>query len=421
MTQTYTGFNVTTSHQHWNTVYENNKHWGNEYPTDFLDSLLPTMKPNARVLDLGCGVGRNALYLAQQGLEVHALDISEVAVEHLRAALPETETQKINVWRADLRIEEFIGYFDAILAYGILNSIERHWWTGIIERMKKHTVPGGYNVVVVFNSLSDDSSVDGIQVVTLADPAEISTIYSDWDMLKSDIRTIRHRHGSRSVHTHVIERYIFLKPLTKKPSSDTLIDGNIQSVAVIGPTRPIISANAVNIKPDLFSIAANDVGTFIAKSGRRLVCIPDSGIGRQVFDAYSANIPVAPALVLKPNQDEQYTKDNDLNWENQLQGPYEILRGFSWEEQASVLAQYADIFIVVGLSCGTLIEILWTNWKRRPVYMSLDLCTPLPREIRSRLSIFELPTVLTMMQAIEMHHPAKTVQPSGGKGQPASI
>ncbi len=33
------------------------------------------------VLDLGCGLGDNALYLASQGLEVSAVDISEVAVE----------------------------------------------------------------------------------------------------------------------------------------------------------------------------------------------------------------------------------------------------------------------------------------------------------------------------------------------------
>lgn len=37
----------------------------------------------ARALDIACGAGRNTLFLARQGLEVDALDISEVALQRL--------------------------------------------------------------------------------------------------------------------------------------------------------------------------------------------------------------------------------------------------------------------------------------------------------------------------------------------------
>ena len=39
-----------------------------------------------RVLELGCGTGSNAIWLAQQGFDVTALDISEVAVARARQA-----------------------------------------------------------------------------------------------------------------------------------------------------------------------------------------------------------------------------------------------------------------------------------------------------------------------------------------------
>jgi len=39
-----------------------------------------------RVLELGCGTGSNAIWLAQQGFDVTALDISEVALERARQA-----------------------------------------------------------------------------------------------------------------------------------------------------------------------------------------------------------------------------------------------------------------------------------------------------------------------------------------------
>jgi tellurite methyltransferase len=42
-----------------------------------------------RALDVACGDGRNALYLAHLGFEVDAVDVSDVAIDALRAAAPE--------------------------------------------------------------------------------------------------------------------------------------------------------------------------------------------------------------------------------------------------------------------------------------------------------------------------------------------
>ena len=47
----------------------------------FLISQQARFKPGVRVLDIACGEGRNAVWLAQQGCEVAAVDISPVAIE----------------------------------------------------------------------------------------------------------------------------------------------------------------------------------------------------------------------------------------------------------------------------------------------------------------------------------------------------
>jgi SAM-dependent methyltransferase len=41
---------------------------------------------NKKVLDAGCGIGRNSIFLAQKGCEVHAVDISKVALNKLKSA-----------------------------------------------------------------------------------------------------------------------------------------------------------------------------------------------------------------------------------------------------------------------------------------------------------------------------------------------
>ena len=51
-----------------------------------LFSELLGIQPGVRVLDAGCGTGRNSIYLAKKGCEVHALDFSKVALNRLDVA-----------------------------------------------------------------------------------------------------------------------------------------------------------------------------------------------------------------------------------------------------------------------------------------------------------------------------------------------
>ena len=53
-------------------------------PNVFLVSQRQWFKPGARVLDIACGEGRNAVWLAQQRCEVVAIDISPVAIGKAR-------------------------------------------------------------------------------------------------------------------------------------------------------------------------------------------------------------------------------------------------------------------------------------------------------------------------------------------------
>jgi SAM-dependent methyltransferase len=61
--------------------------WGSD-PNVFLVEHLNGLSPR-RALDLGCGQGRNALWLARQGHEVTGLDVSSVAIDQARALAAE--------------------------------------------------------------------------------------------------------------------------------------------------------------------------------------------------------------------------------------------------------------------------------------------------------------------------------------------
>src|SRR5438046_9654654 len=97
---------------------------GAEHEASFVERAL-ALKAGESLLDLCCGPGRHALLLAQRGLRVTALDLSQ---PYLDAAAAEAKRRGIEIEtvRADMRAPGFDGRFDAVInmfsSFGYLES-----------------------------------------------------------------------------------------------------------------------------------------------------------------------------------------------------------------------------------------------------------------------------------------------------------
>lgn len=69
----------------WDARYRDGAYADRTHPTALLADWLPRL-PRGRALDVACGAGRNALYLAANGFAVTAVDVSPVALERGRQA-----------------------------------------------------------------------------------------------------------------------------------------------------------------------------------------------------------------------------------------------------------------------------------------------------------------------------------------------
>jgi len=69
----------------WNERYRTRDY--SEAPSDILTRFYH-LAPPGRALDIASGMGRNALFLAQKGFEVEAVDVSDVAVKALGGRHP---------------------------------------------------------------------------------------------------------------------------------------------------------------------------------------------------------------------------------------------------------------------------------------------------------------------------------------------
>jgi SAM-dependent methyltransferase len=116
-----------------------------------------------RALDVGCAGGRNAVFLAEHGVDVVATDASAAMVartrERLAALLGDDEAER-RVFRA--RMEEQPGAassFDLVVALGIYhNARSAGEWQAALAETARVLKPGGRVLVSVF---TPDTDLDG--------------------------------------------------------------------------------------------------------------------------------------------------------------------------------------------------------------------------------------------------------------------
>jgi SAM-dependent methyltransferase len=109
---------------------------GTEQEVDFLVDVL-ALTPGDRVLDVGCGPGRHARALAERGMQVLGVDVSERFVELANRDAPTTATFQ----RADARHLPYEGEFDAVIslcqgAFGLVGEEDPSVLEGMVRAAK---------------------------------------------------------------------------------------------------------------------------------------------------------------------------------------------------------------------------------------------------------------------------------------------
>ena len=141
-----------------------------------MESLSP-----GKALDLGCGQGRNALFLAQHGFEVTAVDQNELALEILQSIV-EQEDLEMTVGLYDINSANLKQSYDLIVSTVVLMFLQADRIPAIIRNMQDQTNPGGYNLIVC--AMDTEDYPCQVPFSFTFKEGELADYNKDWELVK---------------------------------------------------------------------------------------------------------------------------------------------------------------------------------------------------------------------------------------------
>lgn len=162
--------------------------------------LLPPTRP-LRLLDIGCGEGKDAVFFARNGYDVTAFDIAESGLAKARRLADACGVQ-VNLIHADLLTFRPDGEYDVIFSSGVLHYIPEHLRSEILQSYQTKTSVGGIHAMNAF-----------VRKPFISDPpdeespawpwrsGELAGLYADWrfhrfteEIFDCDSSGIPHQH-----------------------------------------------------------------------------------------------------------------------------------------------------------------------------------------------------------------------------------
>jgi cyclopropane fatty-acyl-phospholipid synthase-like methyltransferase len=140
---------------HWNARYEKNEiPWDTGQPSTELQRVFAEIpiKP-CRALEVGCGTGASSVWMARQGFDVTAFDLSSLAIERAQQRANEAGVS-VRFLTVDVNrpAAELVGPFDFFFDRGCYHVVRREEVSAYLATIRKLTHPGTIGLVLAGNA-----------------------------------------------------------------------------------------------------------------------------------------------------------------------------------------------------------------------------------------------------------------------------
>jgi tellurite methyltransferase len=185
-------------------------YWGKK-PSAMCDKIIEIMRPRSdlhpRLLDLGCGEGRNAVYFAKNGFDVAGLDASLPGLKKAERYAEEVGV-RIKTIHADIVSHELVDIYDVIFSTGALHYLPPEVRKQRFQNYKDSTSPDGINALSVFVEKPFIARApDAEETAFPYKSGELISYYWDWEILYCT-EEIFDCMSSGVPHKHAVNRII---------------------------------------------------------------------------------------------------------------------------------------------------------------------------------------------------------------------
>jgi SAM-dependent methyltransferase len=152
-----------------------------------------------RALDVACGDGRNARYLAEQGYDVVAIDASDVVIDALRAAARQRDLE-VDARVVDVESEPLpAGPFDAIV---VMNFLHRD----LFGPLRDALAPGGLLFYETLAQAHVEQLGHSFNPAYLLEPGELPRAFAGLEIVAEQDGVVERPGGPRGVGSIVVRR-----------------------------------------------------------------------------------------------------------------------------------------------------------------------------------------------------------------------
>jgi len=140
--------------ERWDSAYRGggNPGWNlGRAASQLVDSVQKGILQPCRVVELGCGLGNDALFLAEKGFDVTAIDIAPTALQRAQDRA-EAAGQKIRWVLADVLRLPPLGPFDLVYDRGCYHGVRRQNAAAYVRNLLQLTKPGSRVLILAGNA-----------------------------------------------------------------------------------------------------------------------------------------------------------------------------------------------------------------------------------------------------------------------------
>ncbi|HEY6235386.1 MAG TPA: class I SAM-dependent methyltransferase, partial [Candidatus Elarobacter sp.] len=164
--------------ERWDRKYANRNPNAAFAPEPLLVEYQRLLDGRGMALDVACGVGHNAMFLARHGYEVMAVDASLAGLRYARAELAATGLT-VHLVAADL--DDFVFPRDRFALAVVFRFLDR----ALVPRIKQTVLPGGLVFYQTFN-VNQLRFAPQMHRDYLLEPGELTRLFADFETLATN-------------------------------------------------------------------------------------------------------------------------------------------------------------------------------------------------------------------------------------------